>query len=83
MALENPATRHRAVAEINDILRGLARREQMALVGFDFPYGYPTGFADALGLTDTPAWLGAWREIAGRIVDRTTIANNRSRLRVI
>ena len=43
VALENPATRHRAVAEIKDILRGLARREQMALVGFDFPYGYPAG----------------------------------------
>ena len=77
VALENPATRHRAVAEINDILRGLARREQMALVGFDFPYGYPTGFAAALGLTDTPQWLGVWREIASRIVDRDDNSNNR------
>jgi hypothetical protein len=77
VALENPATRRRAVAEINDILRGLARREQMALVGFDFPYGYPTGFAAALGLTDTPQWLGVWREIASRIVDRDDNSNNR------
>jgi len=77
VALENPATRRRAVAEINDILRGLARREQMALVGFDFPYGYPAGSAAALGLTDTPAWLGVWREIASRIVDRDDNSNNR------
>ena len=54
VALENPATRRRTVAEINDILRGLARLEQMTLVGFDFPYGYPAGSAAALGLTDTP-----------------------------
>jgi hypothetical protein len=44
VALENSATRHRAVAEINDILREITRREQMTLVGltlvgFDFPYG--------------------------------------------
>lgn len=49
----------------------------MALVGFDFPYGYPTGFAAALGLTDTPQWLGVWREIASRIVDRDHNSNNR------
>jgi hypothetical protein len=77
VALENPATRHRAAAEINDILRGLARREQMALVGFDFPYGYPAGFAATLGLTDTPRWLGVRREIASRIVDRDDNSNNR------
>ena len=76
-AHENPPTRRQAVTEINDILRGLARREQMVLVGFDFPYGYPAGFADALGLTDTPAWIGVWREIAGRIVDRDDNGNNR------
>jgi hypothetical protein len=70
VALENPATRRRAVAEIKDILLEIVRREQMALVGFDFPYGYPTGSAAALGLTDTPAWLGVWREVASRIVDR-------------
>lgn len=77
VALENPATRRRAIAEINDVLRGLARREQMALVGFDFPYGYPAGSAAALGLTETPAWLGVWREIASRIVDRDDNSNNR------
>jgi len=74
VALENRATRRRAVAEIKDILREFARREQMTLVGFDFPYGYPTGSAAALGLTDTPAWLSLWREIAAR----STLALNRA-----
>jgi hypothetical protein len=32
VALKNPATRRRAVAEINDILRGLAHQGQMVLV---------------------------------------------------
>jgi hypothetical protein len=77
VALENPATRRRAVAEINDILRGLTRREQMALVGFDFPFGYPAGSAAALALTDAPAWLAVWREISSRIVDRDDNSNNR------
>jgi precorrin-8X/cobalt-precorrin-8 methylmutase len=77
VALENPATRRQAINEIKDILQGLARREQMALVGFDFPYGYPAGSAAALGLKDAPAWLGVWREIAGRIVDRDDNSNNR------
>jgi precorrin-8X/cobalt-precorrin-8 methylmutase len=77
VALENPATRRRAVADINDILQGLVGREQMTLVGFDFPYGYPAGSAAALGLTDTPAWLGVWREIASRIIDRDDNSNNR------
>jgi len=76
-AHENPPTRHRAMAEIRDILRGLARQEKMVLAGFDFAYGYPAGFADALGVTDTPAWLGIWREFAVRIVDREDNGNNR------
>ena len=76
-AHENPSTRHRAMAEIGDILRGLARQEKMVLAGFDFPYGYPAGFAAALGVTDTPAWLGIWREFAVRIVDRDDNGNNR------
>ena len=77
MAPKNPATRRRALAEINDILRGLARRQRMVLVGFDFPYGYPAGFADALGVRSAPAWIGVWREIADRIVDRDDNSNNR------
>ena len=36
---ENPSTRRQAMAEINVILRELANREQMVLVGFDFPLG--------------------------------------------
>jgi hypothetical protein len=64
VAHENPSTRHRAMAEVGTILRGLARQEKKVLVGFDFPYGYPAGFGAALGVTDTRALLGVRREIA-------------------
>ena len=51
--LENPATRSAAGAAIREILCDLVRRGQSTLVGFDFPYGYPAGFAAALGLNET------------------------------
>ena len=41
MPPKNLATRSRALAEINDILRGLARRQRMVLVGFDFLMATP------------------------------------------
>jgi precorrin-8X/cobalt-precorrin-8 methylmutase len=75
--LENPPTRSRAVREIEGTLREMVRRGTRVLVGFDFPYGYPSGFASALGLKDTPPWLAVWREIAGKIVDRNDNRNNR------
>jgi precorrin-8X/cobalt-precorrin-8 methylmutase len=76
-SLENPATRSLAAAEIKGVLRDLVKRDQTVLVGFDFPYGYPTGFAKSLGLDDAPRWLAIWREIASRIVDRHDNRNNR------
>lgn len=47
---------------------------QRLLVGFDFPFGYPEGFAKAVtGHTDP---FALWGEIAGRIEDAPA-ANNR------
>jgi hypothetical protein len=76
-ALENPTTRSRACAEVKEILRDLVSSCQSTLVGFDFPYGYPAGFAAALGLNETPAWLAVWREIATKVVDHDDNRNNR------
>jgi precorrin-8X/cobalt-precorrin-8 methylmutase len=48
------------------------------LLGFDFCYGYPAGYAAALGLTDgMPPWRRTWNEITGLIQDSPTNANNR------
>jgi hypothetical protein len=77
VALENPSTRHQAIAEIKVILRDLASQEKSVLVGFDFPFGYPKGFAAALGLTDAPPWLSVWRELSSRIIDRDDNTDNR------
>jgi precorrin-8X/cobalt-precorrin-8 methylmutase len=75
--LENPSTRREAMAEIKVILRELASRERMVLVGFDFPLGYPKGFAAALGLTGAPPWLAVWHDLSSRIVDGDDNVNNR------
>ena len=45
------------------------------LVGFDFPYGYPAGFAAALGLA--PSWRSVWDELARLVGDDARNLNNR------
>ena len=47
---QNPVTRIKAIKEIGKILADLSERHVPTLIGFDFPYGCPSGFADALGL---------------------------------
>jgi precorrin-8X/cobalt-precorrin-8 methylmutase len=76
-SLENPATRSQARAEVKVILREMVRRSQSVLVGFDFPYGYPSGFAAALGLEGPSPWLATWREITSVILDGDDNRNNR------
>ena len=73
-ALENPSTRVAAMAQISNILCGLARQGRTVLVGFDFPFGYPAGFADALRLECDRPWEQVWSELARRVVDRATTA---------
>jgi hypothetical protein len=76
-ALENPSTRHRAVAEITDALVRLRADGRHILVGFDFPYCYPAGFAARLGLYGDVPWRAVWSELAARIVDCPDNRNNR------
>ena len=73
----NPATRIRAVGEIGKILADSCDKQVPTLVGFDFPYGYPAGFANALGLSDKSAWRAVWDAIAARIEDHEDNSNNR------
>jgi hypothetical protein len=39
----NPATRKAAEVQLREILADLRRRGEKALVGFDFPLGFPAG----------------------------------------
>jgi hypothetical protein len=50
--------------------------DERILVGLDFPYGYPAGFAAALGLTGT-LWKATWEHLACQIEDDARNVSNR------
>ncbi len=72
---ENSPTRQACFDVLRAQLRDLAAEGSSVLVGFDFPYGYPTGFAQALGLKDAP-WRAVWNELTTRIVDDQAFGTN-------
>ncbi len=76
LALENPATRTAARDRIAELLAARRNGGQKVLAGFDFPFGYPQGFARALGLNG-PAWRAAWDEVDRLIEDADDNTNNR------
>lgn len=68
--------RNRTVAEawIVDLIRAELEAERRVMIGFDFPFGYPAGFAEALtGYTD-PLVLWDWFEAR---VEDSPETNNR------
>jgi len=73
---ENPATRHLAKGLLAEILAAATGGRERVLLGFDFPFGYPAGFARRLGLTGTP-WRALWDEIAGLLHDNENNTNDR------
>jgi precorrin-8X/cobalt-precorrin-8 methylmutase len=74
--LANPATRHAAKSLLAEWLAAATARGERVLLGFDFPFGYPKGFAARLGLPGPP-WRAVWDEIARLIKDDENNANNR------
>ena len=72
---KNPKTRHIAFEQIRCLLLTNKIRRVRTLVGFDFAYGYPKGFAAALRLQGEP-WLAVWQEVS-RIIDENDNRNNR------
>ena len=74
--LDNPPTRHRAQALLCELLTAALDRGERVLLGFDFPFGYPAGFAARLGLAGPP-WRALWDEIAHLVEDRPDNRNNR------
>jgi len=55
--------------------------EARVLLGFDFPLGYPRGFAAAMGLMDPPGgsepWLATLQHVAQAVVDDEANRHNR------
>jgi precorrin-8X/cobalt-precorrin-8 methylmutase len=59
---------------LRDLLAAAVAARERVLVGFDFPLGYPAGFAAALGLA---GWRETWAELSRLVVDDARNANNR------
>ena len=77
MVTANPETRGRAEAILLRVLHNAVDNGERVLIGFDFPYAYPRGFAAALGLTGPP-WLAVWQSLTFHIRDEpSTNKNNR------
>lgn len=73
---ENPETRKAATAALSETLAERAEAGDRVLVGFDFPFGYPAGTAERLGMPGLP-WRHMWQELADLLDDAPDNANNR------
>ncbi|HEX3884162.1 MAG TPA: hypothetical protein VHW66_16015 [Stellaceae bacterium] len=74
--LANPPTRDAAKELLSDVLAFAAANDERVMLGFDFPFGYPEGFAARLGLSGLP-WRAVWDEISRLITDGPDNRNNR------
>lgn len=74
--LSNPPTRWQARQEIASILKDLTAAGHRVLAGFDFPNGYPAGFALAAGFSGPP-WRAVWDGLDALIQDGVDNGNNR------
>jgi hypothetical protein len=70
----NVPTRCEAAAFLGDLIASQPGRR--ILIGFDFPFGYPSGTATALGLTGAP-WRATWDLLTDLITDDHRNTNNR------
>jgi hypothetical protein len=78
LAPKNPETREKATVDLRELLIRAAADEERVLIGFDFPYGYPAGFAAALGLDPSSApWRATWSLLREYMHDGANNANRR------
>ncbi|MDP3174914.1 MAG: cobalamin biosynthesis protein CbiG [Phenylobacterium sp.] len=73
----NPPTRGAAEKLLASVLDDLKKRGERALVGFDFPLGFPRGFASALNLAGDAPWQAVWTQIDRMVKDKADNTNNR------
>ncbi|MDE0029283.1 MAG: HigA family addiction module antitoxin [Deltaproteobacteria bacterium] len=72
---KNPATRQEAMKYIETLLRTATAEGRRLLCGFDFPFGFPAGTAQAL--TGRAGWEAVWCRVAKLIEDDPRNRNNR------
>ncbi len=68
-------TRAAAMADLGDRVAAERAEGRRVLLGFDFPFGYPRGFAAAVA--GAPRALAVWAEIDARVTDDAANRNNR------
>jgi len=73
----NPSTRYLAFKQIREILHSYVLSGKRLLVGFDFAYAYPQGFAKRLSGSVDASWWNTWQKLSELIVDDTYNLNNR------
>jgi hypothetical protein len=73
----NPPTRAAGEKQLAAILDDLKKRGERALVGFDFPLGFPRGFAAGMKWTQEPSWRAVWDQLDRMVKDKADNTNNR------
>ena len=73
----NPPTRGAAETKIGEVLDELKKRNERALLGFDFPLGFPRGFTQALKLPGEAPWMAVWNQLDRMVKDKPDNTNNR------
>jgi hypothetical protein len=73
----NPPTRAEAEKKLTVLLDDFRKRSERALLGFDFPLGFPRGFAGALNLPGEAPWRAAWDQLDRMVKDKMDNTNNR------
>jgi precorrin-8X/cobalt-precorrin-8 methylmutase len=76
VSTRNHPTRRAAESWLLAQLLAVVEAGERILVGMDFPYGYPSGFAAALGLSGAP-WGATWSYLTERVVDDEKNSSNR------
>ncbi|EAU43086.1 precorrin-8X methylmutase [Fulvimarina pelagi HTCC2506] len=71
----NVSTRAGAMAKLRQFFRERLDANQRVFAGFDFPFGYPRGGAEAI--SGEASWQSLWSYFAGNIQDLDSNLNNR------
>jgi precorrin-8X/cobalt-precorrin-8 methylmutase len=75
LTLTNPPTRSEARAHLAQRMARATQAGERLLIGFDFPFGYPSGLAQAIAANGD--WRTVWAWLADQIEDGPDNANNR------
>lgn len=75
VSAENLSTRAAAAARLDALVAEALEARARLLIGADFAFGYPAGFAAVL--TGRPEALAVWEWLAARVEDGPDNANNR------